>query len=280
MPHKCRVLLAEDNPVNQDVGRAMLETFGCHVDVAENGIEAVRLLELNSYDLVFMDCQMPKMNGWEAALQIRKAEKTSPGRTPIVALTAYSMDQEREKCRAAGMDDFLGKPFGLRELSEVLKRWVKLDQNGDVLDTNPAEAPLDSPEPRESQVSLVPGDEQKEPTCIDPSVLDNLGSAFGSNSPNILSMVANLYFSNSPTLLEELRVAMNKTDIRGIGEAAHTLRSTSANLGANVLADLCRRVEERSRQGITGNMEELIQQIETEYLKVRAALREILRSGS
>lgn len=280
MPHKCRVLLAEDNPVNQDVGRAMLETFGCHVDVAENGIEAVRLLELNSYDLVFMDCQMPKMNGWEAALQIRKAEKTSPGRTPIVALTAYSMDQEREKCRAAGMDDFLGKPFGLRELSEVLKRWVKLDQNGDVLDTNPAEAPLDSPEPRESQVSLVPGDEQREPTCLDPSVLDNLGSAFGSNSPNILSMVANLYFSNSPTLLEELRVAMNKTDTRGIGEAAHTLRSTSANLGANVLADLCRRVEERSRQGITGNMEELIQQIETEYLKVRAALREILRSGS
>lgn len=280
MPHKCRVLLAEDNPVNQDVGRAMLETFGCHVDVAENGIEAVRLLGLNSYDLVFMDCQMPKMNGWEAALQIRKAEKTSPGRTPIVALTAYSMDQEREKCRAAGMDDFLGKPFGLRELSEVLKRWVKLDQNGDVLETNPAEAPLDSPEPRESQVSLVPGDEQREPTCLDPSVLDNLGSAFGSNSPNILSMVANLYFSNSPTLLEELRVAMNKTDIRGIGEAAHTLRSTSASLGANVLADLCRRVEERSRQGITGNMEELIQQIETEYLKVRAALREILRSGS
>jgi signal transduction histidine kinase/DNA-binding response OmpR family regulator len=123
-----RILLVEDNPVNQAVSKAMLDYFGCHTDVAGNGREALALFAAARYDLILMDCQMPEMDGYEATREIRGRETARGGcgvsRTPVVALTAHAMDGDREQCLAVGMDDYLSKPFKPDELFSILARWL------------------------------------------------------------------------------------------------------------------------------------------------------------
>ncbi len=124
-----RILLVEDNPVNQAVSKAMLDYFGCRTDVVENGRQALTALDVARYDLILMDCQMPEMDGYAATRAIRDREASrggAPGdsRTPIVALTAHAMDGDRRQCIAAGMDDYLSKPFKPEDLHAILFRWL------------------------------------------------------------------------------------------------------------------------------------------------------------
>jgi CheY-like chemotaxis protein len=119
-PARYRVLLVEDNLVNQKVGAKMLAKLGCRVDVAANGKEAVRMVEQGAYDIVFMDCQMPEMDGYEAAAEIRRRFGPQP---PIVALTASAIGQDRDKCLKAGMNAFMSKPVTQEELQAALERW-------------------------------------------------------------------------------------------------------------------------------------------------------------
>ncbi len=126
LPPDLRVLLAEDNPVNQEMCRFMLEGLGCRVDVVSNGALAADALRNHAYDLVFMDCQMPEVDGYEATAEIRRHESTvgrGQRRTPIIALTAHAMQGDREVCISAGMDDYLAKPFNMNELADMLYRW-------------------------------------------------------------------------------------------------------------------------------------------------------------
>ncbi|MCS7315595.1 MAG: ATP-binding protein, partial [Bryobacteraceae bacterium] len=117
-----RILLAEDNPVNQQVARRMLERFGCQVDIAAHGEEALRLHERARYDLILLDCDMPHRDGYETAREIRRREQP-PNRTPIVALSASTPAEELPRCSAAGMDDFLAKPLRTEDLEALLRRW-------------------------------------------------------------------------------------------------------------------------------------------------------------
>jgi two-component system, sensor histidine kinase and response regulator len=119
------VMLAEDNAINRKLGVRLLEKFGCRVDVAANGVEAVNLCGKNSYDVVFMDCQMPEMDGLEATAEIRRREMATGARTPIVALTANAMQGDREACMKAGMDDFLSKPLQVESLRRALEHWSR-----------------------------------------------------------------------------------------------------------------------------------------------------------
>ncbi len=121
-----RVLLAEDNPVNQEVARAMLASFGCDVHLAMNGREALDVLQQRDFDIVLMDCQMPVMDGYEATLAIRAHESAgSNGHVPIVAVTANALPEDRDKCIAAGMDDFLSKPFTIDKLQHTIERLTR-----------------------------------------------------------------------------------------------------------------------------------------------------------
>lgn len=117
-----RVLLVEDNPVNQLVAKGMLGKLGCDVTVAAHGAEALDQLEFKEFDLVLMDCNMPVMDGYEASRQIRRSGRWP--QLPIVALTANAMSEERERCRAAGMNDYLAKPFRREELAALLDVWI------------------------------------------------------------------------------------------------------------------------------------------------------------
>jgi CheY-like chemotaxis protein len=118
-----RVLLAEDNAINSRVAMRMLEKLGYRVDLASNGKEAVDMLEMLPYDLILMDCQMPTMDGFEATRKIRRCQGER-GRVPIIAVTANSMEGDKDRCLQAGMDDYIAKPIQVERLREILERWA------------------------------------------------------------------------------------------------------------------------------------------------------------
>jgi two-component system, sensor histidine kinase and response regulator len=278
MAFKCHVLLAEDNHVNQEVGRAMLESFGCRVDVAGNGCEVLTLLESTCYDLIFMDCQMPSMDGYEATKRIRRNDNPEVAKLPVVALTAHVMDGDRERCLAAGMDDYLSKPFRLKELSEILERWAGPGRM--VPGESRGAEDNEFPESVSAARSTVPQTDQiRNSVCIERGVLENIRSIFGASAHEMLKTLIQIYISDSPALLVEMSKALQDRDSVTMAKAAHALRSSSANLGAVGLAGFCRIVEDIARTDSTEGTESAIAQIQTEYERVKEALEGELQRG-
>jgi len=121
---RAHVLIVEDNLLNQKLALRMLEKLGYRADLADNGRDAVRMIEKGGYDLVFMDCQMPEMDGYEASAIIRQREKESGQHLPIIAMTAHTMTGDRDKCMEAGMDDYISKPIRKEQIVQVISKWV------------------------------------------------------------------------------------------------------------------------------------------------------------
>ena len=227
-PFRGRILLAEDNPVNREVATAMLESLGCCVDLAENGRHAVEAMAQRSYDLVLMDCQMPELDGFAATAAIRHHEASvDVGRhVPIIALTAHAMEGDRENCLAAGMDDYLSKPFTKEGLSSTLHRW---------LEVKPAERLPDN-----SRLSSLPVmlDEKRLQTTslgipvIDESAWENLRAMEHAGRPHIVQKTLVLYLSDSRQLLERIREAIHTGDAVALHAGAHQLKTSSAQVGA------------------------------------------------
>ncbi len=261
------VLLVEDNPVNQEVGCAMMGTLGCRVDVASNGCEAIDRIESNRYDIVFMDCEMPLMDGLEATRIIREREKSAGGRTTIVALTAHDSDEGRFRCFEAGMDDYLSKPFLMRELSGMLEKWSRKNPVQD------STAGADARRPESGLPEIVNED------YLDRRSLDKIKS-LGPNGPKMLSAVISIYLNDSQVLIERLSESLNAGDAIEMAQAVHALKSSSANLGATSLAEMCRQVENIARNNSVQGCDSLIARIRLEYDKAKEALMgEIQRGG-
>jgi signal transduction histidine kinase/DNA-binding response OmpR family regulator len=258
-----RLLLVEDNPVNQEVAKIMLEELGCQVDIANNGCEAVERLEKQRYRLVLMDCQMPVMSGFEATEIIRDREKNTPPlsgqRLPIVAVTAHAFSGDRERCLAAGMDDYLSKPFNRQQLIAVLERWLPANKNTAAAACQPA-ALLPSPAAEAADSPL------------DSGLLNNIRALQRPDVPSLLGKIIGLYLDNSPALLQSSREAVAQGDAVALMEAAHSLKSSSANLGATQLAALCKELEQRGRDNNLQGAAELVDEIGKVYLRVCRAL--------
>lgn len=257
----CNVLLVEDNPVNQEVGRTMMEAFGCLVDVASNGCEVLDRTEHTRYDIIFMDCEMPVMDGFEATRMIRQREKQQgKPRATIVALTANVADEGRGMCLEAGMDDYLGKPFRMRDLSQMIEKWCAGIAAGDT-------------EVSEEGSGFGPDScENIAKDYLDRSSLDNI-RMLGPNGPGMLSAIIGIYLNDSPILLDRLIKSFNEADADGVARAAHALKSTSAGLGASALASMCRQVEEIAHGNSIDGTDILISRIRMEYEKVKEALK-------
>jgi TMAO reductase system sensor TorS len=233
------ILVVEDNAVNREVAAGMLENLGYRSEAAVNGLLALEAVAETTYAAVLMDCQMPVMDGLTATQEIRRREAGSGGRMPIIALTANAMEANRERCLAAGMDDFLPKPFTQVQLAAVLGRWA------------PA-----AHAPRHDQALLAAGETAQAMTSaataaamdiavIDTQVLRNI-AALG--RPALLGSLIDLYLEHSRPLLETIESAIRGREPAGLPEALHTLKSSSANLGGARLTELLRECESLAQE--------------------------------
>ena len=260
-----RILLVEDNRVNQEVTLGMLSVFGCRADVAGTGREALDAIAAGEYDLVLMDCQMPVMDGYEATRILRAREKETGGkRLTVVALTANALEGDSDSCLAAGMDDYLSKPFTIGRLGNVLSRWLSAGVR-----PGPAGTEEEPPEIRSV--------EKPSASPIDASVIDGIRALEGEENRGLLERIINLYLSDAPRLVEGILSAAEKGETESILRAAHTLKSSSANVGAIGLSELCRKVEGMVRAGdpIAAG-DPILSKFEGEHQSVRDALATVL----
>ncbi|MRV72297.1 response regulator [Duganella sp. FT92W] len=270
-----KVLLAEDNPVNVQVASAMLRGLGLEVRCAGNGAEALDAVRAEGFDAVLMDCQMPVMDGMAATAEIRRHEQQQ-GRTrlPVVAITANALPGDRETCLAAGMDDYLSKPFTQQGLGETLARWIRLPR----LPAKQANAQADA------QLAMPQLPTQASADPLNPRALDNIraldhGSNNGNNNgktPSLLRRVVQSYLDNTPQQLTALRAALEGQQPDQLRRIAHSLKSGSANVGAEALARLCKELEQLGKAHTTEGAPALLAGMEREFEAVRRALCTVL----
>ncbi len=258
-----RVLVAEDNPVNQEVAVGMLESLGLTVDVADNGREAVDRFAEASYDLILVDCQMPELDGYAATAEIRRREQALGLHVPIVALTANALEGDREICIAAGMDDYLAKPFSREQLTAILARWLRRSGVTEAA-TEPG-----SPEPRPvRELHAAAGTDEP----VNPRALDALRAMMGTDGEALARKVMRAYLDDAPAGLARMKAAADRCDADALRQAAHGMKSSSANVGAEKLARLCKDLETLGRNGTTDGAPALVEEAEAEYARVAAAL--------
>jgi CheY-like chemotaxis protein/HPt (histidine-containing phosphotransfer) domain-containing protein len=272
-----RVLLVEDNPVNLEVGVGILEGFGCNVETATNGVEALVLHNQREFDIIFMDCQMPEMDGFKATAEIRKREANSGCRTPIVALTASAIEGDREQCLDAGMNDYVAKPFTTEQMRAALAAWLKpAALRGEAHHKPEADKPeRDKPEPdKPDHLSLVPlptPPAGRHPP-IDQAVLDNLALLQREGRPDIVSRIITLFLENAPSLLRELEDGAARGDMALLLRTCHALKASSANVGAIALARHCEELEAMARIEAVSDAAALVAAIIEDYRRARDAL--------
>jgi CheY-like chemotaxis protein len=257
-----RVLLAEDNPVNQAVASGMMEAMGLSVIVVANGQEAIGKASREPIDVILMDCQMPEVDGFLATREIRRMESESGGaRTPIIALTANALKGDREKCLAVGMDEYVAKPFTSDQLHSILSLYLQ-----------PAAA-IESAEPAtQTEAHVETGTISKLEPALDSKVLDGLSRLQQPGAPSIMRRVIDLYLESSRQLQGRLREAVASADVTLLRESAHALKSSSANVGALSLAELCRRLEMMGRENDLSEVSAIHERFEKEFVRVVAAL--------
>jgi two-component system cell cycle sensor histidine kinase/response regulator CckA len=251
---RARILVAEDNIVNQKVAVCQLEKLGYRADIVANGLEAVEAVARVSYALVLMDCQMPEMDGVEATAMIRTREgERASQRLPIIAMTANAMPGDREKCLEAGMDDYLSKPVKLEHLEAMLARWIPGQST-----PNEQKAPVSS-ETRE------PGHD-----CVDSVVLADLRQLDASCS--LLSTLITHFLEDAPNRLAALQDALQQGDGRALAQVAHELNGASGNLGVRKMRQLCVELQALGKAKDLTKAGALLAQLVNEFELVRQRL--------
>jgi CheY-like chemotaxis protein/HPt (histidine-containing phosphotransfer) domain-containing protein len=241
-----RILIAEDNVVNQKVALHQLHKLGYVASAVENGREALDALRRQPYDLVFMDCQMPELDGYAAVRELRKREGADRN-TWVIAMTANSLEGDREKCLAAGMDDYVSKPVKLESLEAALGRYYDIkDVERNMRDTGGNAVNL----------NLLAG-------------FRDIGSA---NGDSILSKLIDVFLSNSPKVLAEARAALEASATPQLARAAHTLKGSCSNFGADRLREACHDLEHAANDGALDVAAGLLKKVEKEFNFVRMAL--------
>jgi two-component system, sensor histidine kinase and response regulator len=252
-----RILVVEDNPVNQRLALAMLGKFGCRADTVANGAEAVSASEKVPYDLILMDCQMPVMDGYQATAAIRRREQNDPDgkRVPIIAMTANAMTGDREHCLAAGMDDYISKPVLMEQLAAGLERW---------LPKNAA-----APPPSSTGLHAIPiGIEPVSPQvpAFDPSDLTMLQDQLGSDRDSVPAIIT-MYLNEAPQHVAQIAAAVASGDASALRQVAHRLRGSSQIVGARLISSFCQQLEDCGHRkdlaptgGMLSGLEEALKQ--------------------
>jgi CheY-like chemotaxis protein/HPt (histidine-containing phosphotransfer) domain-containing protein len=235
---RLRILLAEDNLVNQQVALYQVRMLDHQVDLATNGIEALKLFDKHSYDAILMDIHMPELDGYAATAEIRRREGNGK-HTPIIAMTANALPEEREKCLAAGMDEHLPKPVQARALVRVLEQCIA---NTESEKTDPL----------------------PQATDLQPLIDSGMG--------DIIPRLIEIFLETAPRDVEKLKAALRNSHVADLEDAAHRLKGSCGNLGAARLRGFCEQLEKLGRDGSLETAPEIIAAVEEEFSRVRTEL--------
>ncbi len=250
-----RILLVEDSPVNQKVALSMLHRLGCRADIACDGAEAIEKLAGTAYDLVLMDGQMPRMDGFTATRALRERERTQGGHVPVIAMTAHAMPGDRERCVAAGMDDYLTKPVSRDALAAVLSRWIPGRFRPSRQDPEPAHRPSSQ-------------------TTLDPDVVAGLWAIETAGDSGFFAEVVALFDSQGRVMLDELRAAFAAGDAAAWRQSLHGFKGTSGSVGAIRLSERCRVLEDAG-DGLPADPAAALADLESEFARARAELDQV-----
>jgi CheY-like chemotaxis protein len=225
--HPLRILLAEDNAINQKVALRILERLGYRADVAANGLEVIQAVKRQRYDVILMDVQMPEMDGLEATRQIC-SELPKEERPRIVGMTAHALAGDRESCQAAGMQDYISKPVRIGDVARAL------------CDTPP------QPRAVGQEARTDPGDAEE---VLDGDALKRLRDQLGEDKPDMFGEVITAFLCDAPVHIEQMEAALTRGDASALGRGADTLKSTSEMVGARILSGICKEIETSVRHG-------------------------------
>ncbi|MEO0852573.1 MAG: response regulator, partial [Cyanobacteria bacterium J06648_11] len=262
-PAPLRILVAEDLALNQEVALQALASLGYQADIANNGREAVEAVRATSYNIVFLDVQMPMMDGLTAARIIRE-ESASPQHPWLIAMTAHAMRSDRDACLQAGMNDYLSKPVRLKTLNTALETYRATIATA-----------MESPESPPSNASTQPASlsaSPARPSPLDARILQEFCDAAGDRGDEMVAKIVQSYLRDAPQRLAAIRNAADIGDAVGVQQAAHALKSLSASIGATAVAQQCEVLEVMGRTGVTAGIQAIVTELNREFEQAIAAL--------
>jgi PAS domain S-box-containing protein len=245
------ILVVEDHPINQRVAQLYLEELGFTVDIASNGKEALNALSMRTYSLVFMDCQMPEMDGLLATKIIRKRELSTGAHVPIVAMTAHAMREDKDRCIAVGMDDYLSKPVDPKTLREMLDKWLPLPKSGQSKQTD-------------FDISEVSLDLSK------PVNIENINAKFGAGGKELIKM----FVDDAPVQIVSFRKSLQDKNFQEIADTAHKVRGVCAVLGIAHMETTCHAIEDAARKNDEQALQKYLDDLENQFTVAKGFLNE------
>ncbi len=253
-----KILLAEDNDINRLLAGKLFERLGYQIHAVANGKEAFDLLKLESFDIVFMDVQMPEWDGLEATRNIRK-ENLASGQPVIISMTAFAGQDDKEACREAGMDDYISKPITLDDIENVLRKWVGKHSPG------------------MKNTTQVSGAKGIPDALVDQSSIQRLMDIGKQTDPGFLQQVLDMFMKQAPADIDEIKKALDAGDFTTLWKMAHKLKGTSLNIGALRLSAVCREIEKKGRNLETNGLLGLVMQLETDYKSTITELKNLFQ---
>jgi len=261
-----KILLVEDHPINQTVILNQLQMLGYKPDCASNGSEALAKLQAQSYDIVFMDCQMPVLDGYDATRELRRQEGANR-HTIVIALTASALESDREKCLAVGMDDFLSKPFDQDTLQAMIERWAK---SGEAGEAKGAEEAKGAGEAEINSSRLASTGFYLDHTLFDPERLQEISRG----QIALQKQLVQAFVKHAQPGLEQMYHALEMEDFEMLEQQAHRLKGTSANIGVRLIPKIAAQLEQQARKKTLIRAKERLDSLKQQFEKVQAFLLE------
>jgi CheY-like chemotaxis protein len=263
--------VAEDNIVNQKVATMMLQSLGCRVEVAANGREAIRMLDSLPFDVIFMDCEMPEMDGYEATAEIRR-RSDAKANLPIIAVTAKATQGDRDYCLQAGMDDYISKPVKPGDFRAALERWRPVSKPGDA----GQEVKGQNVNGQVENATAVAPVEMRSVTDIDPALdaeaLERLRDLAAATDASLLGQIFEAFLTDGEARLIALQHALQESDAADLRKAAHALKGASANIGARRMAEIAEQLQALGEAGSVAGAAPLIEALQVEFAGVRTEI--------
>jgi CheY-like chemotaxis protein len=275
VPHKGRILLAEDNTINQDVALGQLERLGYTADVVANGRDALESLSRVSYDIVLMDCMMPEMDGYEATKRIRESERQNgKKRLHIIAMTANAMQGDRDKCIAAGMDDYVSKPVQLAELRRAIEKWKgngSASANGKLVPSVPMRVEVAAATAQESETSTT--------STEAPVDLERFAEVTGGN-PEKIQRLLTTFLKQADEISQGLSIAIQSASARDVRLLAHKFVGASSSLGMVAVVPALSQLEQMGDAGELEGVAEVYAEFMSQLERVRQFIDDFQKSRS